>query len=460
MIKLHKTLLILFLFSLSLHGSKIAIIGCGHLGLTMAAVFAQERHHVLCVDVDTEKVTQLKREILPMYEPQLKNLLFHSSKNVKFFNNLLEATQAELFYICVDTPIDAEGNCDCSAVYAAFKDIVSHCSETKSLKVICVKSTVKPGTMRELQNFLMQEKRSNIGLVYNPEFMREGSALADIYENNPIVLASDSLEAMQKIEDSYANSNSTIIKTNFETAELIKYAWNSFSAMRIAYVNELAMMCRSMDADISTVVRGIALSERLLPTESIKPGPGYGGSCLPKETLSFAKVMEQRGISCSIIRQVIASNKQHQERVVTDVCALLDGSENKKIVTLLGLSFKAHTSDIRNAPAIEIIKGLLKKGNLQIRAYDPQAIDSMKKLFPAVSYFTSPYDAIRGTDCIVVLTEWPEIKQMHLKTMAQLCNHKVLFDTKNIYSPQLAKKYNFKYLGMGNGSFMTEDRKN
>ena len=254
--------------------------------------------------------------------------------------------------------------------------------------------------------------------------MREGSAIHDIYTNNPLVLAGESLDAIQKIENMYGNflnHKIKVIKTNFETAEIIKYAWNSFSAMRIAYVNELALLCRALNADISTVVQGLASSERLLPTDVLKPGPGYGGSCLPKDTLSFSKVMKDKGFSSSIIHQVIKSNKNHIERIIQDLFALLGTSKSQKIVTILGLSFKADTNDIRNAPSIDIIRALIEKGII-VKAYDPKAMDNMKELFPHVHYFDSPYEAIKDTDCIVVLTEWEEIKEIDFDKVAVLCN--------------------------------------
>ena len=356
----------------------------------------------------------------------------------------------EIFYICVATPITSNGTCDCSFLYSVFDDIVERCSDTDSFKIICVKSTVPPGTMRKLHEYLVKKKKHTIHLVYNPEFMREGSAIHDI-SNNPIVLAGESLDAMQKIENMYnnfLNHTISVIKTNFETAEMIKYAWNSFSAIRIAYVNELALLCREFNADIQTVVQGLALSEHLLPTDTISPGPGYGGSCLPKDTVSFSTIMEEKGFSSSIIHRVIKSNKNHIARLIQDLFALLEVSEGQKIVTILGLSFKANTNDIRNAPSIDIIRALTEKGII-VKAYDPQAIHNMKELFPHIQYFDSPYEAIKDTDCIVVLTEWKEIKEIDFDKAALLCNKRVIIDTRNIYDTHMLKKHNFTYLNMG-----------
>ena len=359
-----QSMLFLF-FSLSLQGNLVTIVGCGHVGLTLAAVLSHGGHAIICVDIDKEKITGLNNQKLHIYEPQLQDLLFDASRRGKvvFVDDVRRAIDSEIFYICVATPIASDGTCDCSALYSVFHDVVRQCSDASALKIICVKSTVPPGTMRTLHDYLVKEKKHNIHLIYNPEFMREGSAIDDTYTSNPIVLAGESLDALQRIEDMYNNFlNHTVkvIKTNFETAEIIKYAWNSFSAMRVAYVNELALLCRECNADISTVVQGLALSEELLPTGTIKPGPGYGGSCLPKDASSFSKVMEENGFSFSVIHRVIRSNKNHIDRVIQDVLALLEVSEGQKIVTLLGLSFKAHTNDIRNAPSVDIIKTLME----------------------------------------------------------------------------------------------------
>ena len=446
--------LLLFLLPTSIHGSKIAIIGCGYVGLTTASVLSLCGHTITCIDIDTEKILTLSQKKLPLYEPKLKELLFNASKSnaIRFVNDLKQALDAEIFYICVGTPTKSDGSCDCTMLYSVFRDIVRECSNTHSLKIICVKSTVPPGTMRKLHNEIVQEKKETLQMVYNPEFMREGSAIDDVLNNNPLVIAAESQEAIEIVEKVYnalIHSNSKIIKTNFETAELIKYSWNSFSAIRIAYVNELALLGRSFDIDLSLVIQGLALSEKLLPTHSLKPGPGYGGSCLPKDTLSFANILEKNGFSSSMIHQAINSNQKHIAKLIADIFALLGTHKSQKTVTLLGLAFKAHTSDIRNAPSINIIKALLDKG-ITVKAYDPKAINTMSKLFPQIEYFDCPYEAVKNTDCIVALTEWDEIKKLDFEKISKLCHKKVIIDTRNMYDIKELKKQNFTCVTMGN----------
>lgn len=440
-------ILVLFLFNISVYGNQITIIGCGYVGLALASILSRNGHTIVCVDIDKEKITSLNNYTLPFYEPNLDDTLFNAARKgtIIFVDDVERVLESEIFYLCVATPTDATGKCDCSLLNSCFNTIISKVDAAS--KIICIKSTVPPGTMQRLQA-LIKEKKHSIHLVYNPEFLREGSALQDIM-NNPIVIGGESTQAIEKIADLYSNFQTyRIIKTNFETAEILKYAWNSFSAMRITYINELAVLCRKFNADIATVTQGLALSECLLPTAAIKPGPGYGGSCLPKDAAAFAKVMEEQGFSSSIIHQVITSNNNHRKRLISDVCALLGKSEYQKVVTILGLAFKAHTNDIRNSPAIDLIKALIERGII-VKVYDPQAMNSMKELFAHIHYCNSPYQAVQGADCIVVLTDWDEFKEIDFDKIAVLCNKKIIVDTKNIYNPELLKKYNFTLYNYG-----------
>ena len=447
--KIVSKLSLAFLFllgNLTLCAYKITIVGCGYVGLTLASILLNNGHTLECIDVDEIKILALNNKTLPIYETNLHDSLFNStySKNISFTQNINNTTNTEIYYLCVPTPTDASGACNCSYLYAAFDEIVKNCNTTDAT-VICIKSTVPPGTIRTLLPRIPDNKKTTTHVIYNPEFMREGCAIQDIY-NNPIILGTESAYAMQKIENLYTAflpSKINIIRTTFETAEIIKYAWNSFSAIRIAYVNELASFCKLYNADSAAVMLGLALNEKFLPTGSIKPGPGYGGSCLPKDTTSFAQIMEKNKLFHSIISQTIKSNKEHKKRIIANILECLPPSD-LQTVTLLGLSFKANTNDIRSAPSIDIIQALLDQGIL-VKAYDPQAIADMKKLFPTVHYFDSPYEAIKNSDCLVILTEWQEIKELDLNKVASLCNRKIIVDTRNIYDKDQLKHYNFKY---------------
>lgn len=445
-------LLLLFFAHTAMLGAQITIVGCGYVGLTLAALLLDAGHQVDCVEKNGDKYAQLVRHQLYIYEPHLEEMLFAPARmsNLTFYPSLEWVYGARIFYVSVPSPIDASGACDCAFLFEACVEVAQHVMHNDAPIILCVKSTVPPGTMAQVRALLARMGAENIELVYNPEFMREGCALRDIY-TNPVVLGSDSSAAMCAIEELYANLHSEqvpVIKTTFETAEMIKYSWNAFSAIRIAYANELAVLCREVGADVKTVIQGFALSEQLLPTATLKPGPGFGGSCLPKDTRAFATILEQHGFDSSLVHQAIESNRLHKERVIRDIRAALKQCEGEKIVTLLGLSFKANTNDIRNAPAIDIIKALLADG-VTVHAYDPQAMDAMWILFPQVHYFDCPYAAVKNADCVVALTEWHEIKSMDLEQVAAVCPARMLIDTRNMFETVLLKKYGFTYSTMG-----------
>lgn len=441
--KLSLASFLIFMTSVTLCGDRVAIMGCGYVGLTLASLLVNNKHKVVCIDIDNDKILGLKKGELSIYEPQLADALFHSrfTHNLAFSSDIKQASDAEIFYICVATPTDGQGNSDCSFLQSAFNDILKNCRSDIPV-IICVKSTVPPGTIRKLHDSLIQAHKDNINIIYNPEFMREGTALQDMYTNNPVVLGGESLEAIQKIESLYADllrPTIKIIRTNFETAEIIKYAWNSFSALRITFINELALFCKLLDADISTVISGFSLSEDLLPTASIKPGPGYGGSCLPKDVLAFSQIMKKNGFDVSLIHHIEQSNTNIKTKIVNAILSALDQSNPHPIVTLLGLAFKANTNDVRNSPAIDIIEALLER-NITVKAYDPQANNTMKNLFPSVEYFLSPYDAMEDADCVVVLTDWEEIKNIDFDRVLSR-NKKIILDTRNIDSAASLKKH-------------------
>lgn len=283
---------LLVFFHSSVIAKSIAIIGCGYVGLTLAGILLHAGHTIACVEKDSQKVEALKNKNLSIYEPGLEDYIFAQDheQRISFFNSSQEIKDSSIYFMCVSTPIGASGACDLSFLFDACCEFAHSIKKKKESVILCIKSTIPPGTMARVEQLFEALQVPNVELVYNPEFMREGSALRDIYAN-PIVLGAHSRAAADCIEQLYAplhDEQVPRIKTTFETAEMIKYAWNSFSAIRIAYANELALVCRAVQADIKTVIEGFSLSEQLLPTSSIKPGPGFGGSCLPKDTQAFA----------------------------------------------------------------------------------------------------------------------------------------------------------------------------
>lgn len=423
------------------------IIGAGYVGLTLAAILADCGHVILCVDSDKKRINLLKNNTLPIFEPGLDSILFNSfiKKNISFSSEIPRDMKHSIVYLCIGASLNVLGRIDVSTIFSVL-DIIFLCEQPPDL--ICIKSTLPPGTMRSIRQF-MTEKKSLSSLVYHPEFMREGSAISDITDRNPLVLGSDSSKAMDQIESLYIpmlkKKELQIIKTSFETAELIKFGWNGFSALRITYFNELSRLCDQMDGDQAVMLRGIAQSERLLPTDQIKPGCGFGGSCLPKDTLSFSKIFEDFGIFSSLIHQTISSNEEHKKFIIDLILNSLGNPVAGKTVSILGCSFKANTDDIRHSIALPIIERLINEGAL-IRAYDPICLDQIKRFFPHVDCFECPYNAIEQTDCIIVLTDSPEIKQISLDRAKFLARGNLIIDPGAVLNYQNAIEKGFRVI--------------
>jgi|GEM_PF-1336843 len=439
-------------FTTNCFSNQIAVIGSGYVGLITASIFASFGYEVVCVDIDPKKNKLLQNGIVPIFEPGLSQLLFYPdpSRSIQYTDDIKRASRCLIFFICVGTPSDSFGKCDLSYVNAAIDQIVKL---RAGPEIICIKSTVPPGTLRSIQQRLLDQKRDDIQLVYNPEFMRQGSALDDIFTTNPLVIGGDSTMAIKRIEALYKplwdhNSKIEVIKTTFETAELIKYAWNGFSALRITYINELSRLCRDFSGDIFTLIKGVSLSEKLLPTKEIRPGPGYGGSCLPKDTKALARVLEEHAIYSSLVHQTIISNEQHISDLLGSIISSLGDSPSGKVVAVLGMSFKANTDDIRESSSIRIIEQLIKRGVI-IRAYDPLTIQRMKSIFPNILYFDSIYEAAENSDCIVALTDSVEMNNIDLSRIARLVHHKIIIDPRNIFDPKEALDKDFILVNFG-----------
>lgn len=445
----YSALLFIGLFS-KMYGQSVTIIGCGYVGLTLAATLLKKDNQITCFDTDSSKINDLKNKKLPIYEPGLETALFNTQRNGNlFFTNILpQHKDNTIYYICVPTPQKPDSSCDCSFLQSAFNSLVQAYAQYDPL-IICIKSTIPPGTMQTLQDSLSLIQKNNIYLFYNPEFMREGSALEDIYKNNPFIIGGNPSHILQKIEDlhtSCINENSTIIKTDYATAELIKYAWNTFSALRITFIHELSYIAHKLDADIITLLQGLSLSENLLPTQLIKPGPPWGGSCLPKDLHAFVHLFQAHGLSHPLAYHVIKCNDNYALRLINTINEYICFRGPVKRVTILGLAFKANTADIRNSPSQIIISELLTKG-ITVQAYDPHANNEMQKIFPSVSYYNSPYEAIENSDLIIILNDSPEIKNLDLRLAASLCNKKIILDTRALFDKSEINKYGFIFLG-------------
>lgn len=451
---IHFTIALYILFATShIAAEKIAFIGCGYVGLISGAGLAEKcNHHVTCVDINKERVNQLNNGIMPIFEPQLEELTKKNASEGKlhFASDVQTVIQEnDIIFITVGTPMDEEGSADLSAVYAVAKTIAENLNR---YKIICIKSTVPIGTHAHIEKIIREyaPAHATYDIVSNPEFLREGSAFEDFFERNPIIIGCDSENPLYRLEQLYiplVSKNVKVIKTDNATAEMVKYAHNCFLATRIAFVNELALLCNETGADIHSAIQIMSEGEHMYPTGRLRPGPGIGGSCLPKDTRALARNAKQYGVDLTLIETTIASNDHQKEKMISYITDLIGNPKNKTI-GLLGLSFKAKTDDIRYSPAITVIDHFQKSGS-KIKAYDPQAMDNMKKLFPEVEYCQNPQEACSNVDIIVVLTEWNEFKHIDLEECAARTKQKNILDARNIYNPKKLVQLGFTVKNLG-----------
>ncbi len=433
----------------------IAMIGTGYVGLVSGAGLADFGMQVICVDKDADRIHGLNRGEIPFYEPGLEELVERNVKNgrLSFTTDLKMAVENSLvIFIAVGTPDDGQGKTDLSQVEDVAKRLAQAIDD---YKVIVIKSTVPVGTNRRFKEMIQANLKKDIAVdvVSNPEFLREGSAIEDFMRPNRVVLGSDSAQALAIVKDIYRVLyliEAPFVSTNLETAELIKYASNAFLATKISFINEVANICEKVGADVHDVARAMGLDKRIGP-KFLHSGPGYGGSCFPKDTLAFADLGKTLGSPASIVEAVIAVNRSQRARMITKIENAI-GPLDGKVVGVLGLTFKPNTSDVRESPALDIVKALLRKG-AQIRAYDPAGMDEFQKVVndEKISYWENAYEAARGAEALVFLTEWNEFRNLDLKKLKEALTKPVILDLRNIYEPERVTDLGFKYMGVGRG---------
>jgi len=432
---------------------KVAIIGTGYVGLIMGSGLAKMGHTVICSDIDQRKIDMLKKGQMPIYEPGLVTVTKsgYGAKRLFFTTDVARAVrESDIVMIAVGTPMGDSGEADLKYLKSAIKTVGENLN---SYKVVCIKSTVPVGTNKKMKAFLKECARTDdFDIASNPEFLRAGNALKDLFEDNPIVVGSDSEKALQIMQELYSplikSKNTPFIKTNLESAETIKYAWNTLVAVKVAYVNELSRFCNACGADIFKVVEGIGHEDIVLPFKKVRPGPGFGGSCLPKDTRAFISMAEQCGVDMAMIKGILQSNALQKKEPLKQLYKLLDGCVEGKTIGILGLSFKANTDDIRKSPAIDIIAQLQKDGAI-VKAYDPQAMNNMKRLFPEIKYCDSVRDVVKDVDALIVLTEWQEFKGIDLEDVGNCMKNKVIVDGRNIFDPRDLKDSGFEFGNIG-----------
>ncbi len=431
---------------------KIAMIGSGYVGLVSGACFADFGHDVVCVDKDDHKITQLNDNIMPIYEPGLASLV---KKNVdagrlRFSNDLAEAVKGcQAVFIAVGTPSRrGDGHADLSYVYAASAEIADAVDPGT---VIVTKSTVPVGTGDEVQRIIAEAQPNlKFAVVSNPEFLREGAAIVDFKRPDRIVVGSDdewARDVMRAIYRPLFLNESPILFTSRRSSELIKYAANAFLATKITFINEMADLCEKLGADVQDVSRGIGLDNRI-GSKFLHAGPGYGGSCFPKDTLALLKTAQDNEVPVRIVSAVVEANDMRKRAMGRKIIHALGGDARGKKVAIFGLTFKPNTDDMRDAPSISIVQTLLDAG-AEISAHDPEGMAEAAKIMPDVVMANSAYDAAIGADIIAIVTEWDAYRALDFVRLGNAVNQKILLDMRNIYHPAEVQAAGFQSISIG-----------
>ena len=429
---------------------QICVVGVGYVGLVTGACFADLGNRVIALDVNEERIANLKKGIMPIYEPGLEELVERNVKagRLTFTTSYKEAVKGtEFAFIAVGTPSGVNGEADLQYVAAAAKSIAENMTGPL---IIINKSTVPVGTGDWVADIVKdaQPKPNDFWVVSCPEFLREGSAIADFMNPHRTVLGSLHREAAEKVAQLPLPLRAPIVITDLRTAEMIKYASNAFLATKISFINEVANICEALGADVKEVAAGMGYDKRIGPM-FLDAGLGWGGSCFPKDVLALAYMAEEKGLDPKILNNTMDVNYERRKEAVAHIDTMTGGVKGKTI-GLLGLAFKPNTDDMRDAPSIDIAQDLTAAG-AHVRGYDPVAMDVARSILPAVEMFNDPYSMADGCDALMVITEWNEFKQLDLDKIRGLLKSPVIFDGRNIYDPAMMKELGFKYRGMGRG---------
>ncbi len=429
----------------------IAVVGTGYVGLVTGACFAEFGVEVTCVDVDKEKIDRLNQGIIPIYEPGLDKIVEKNSSagRLHFTTDIKSAVEQSLvIFLAVGTPPCEDGSPDMSFYQSAAKDIAENMN---GYKVLVTKSTVPVGTGKWLREFVSknQKLKTNFGVASNPEFLREGAAIEDFMRPDRVVIGSNEEDAIAIMKDLYRPLyliETPVVITSLESAELIKYAANAFLATKITFINEIANLCDAIGCDVHDVARGMGMDNRI-GKKFLHPGPGYGGSCFPKDTRALTTVADQFGVETLIVDSVIEANERQRKAMIPKIEKLVGDLSGKKIA-VLGLSFKPETDDMRESPAIDIIKELQNRG-ATVKAFDPVAMEEAKHSLPDIEFATDEFDAIEGADVLVFLTEWNQFRALDMEKVKRLLKSPKIADLRNIYEPSDMREMGFEYVGVG-----------
>ena len=431
---------------------NITMIGSGYVGLVSGACFADFGHNVICVDSDGSKIERLKRGEIPIYEPGLDELVANNvtQNRLSFTTDLAPAVKgADAVFIAVGTPSRrGDGHADLSYVYAAAKTIAS---ALDGFTVVVNKSTVPVGTGDEVERIIRDANpKADFAVVSNPEFLREGAAIDDFKRPDRVVIGAEDPRAREVMEEIYrplSLNAPPLLFVGRRTSELTKYAANAFLATKITFINEIADLCEKVGADVQEVARGIGLDNRI-GKKFLHAGPGYGGSCFPKDTLALIKTGQDEGAALRIVETVVAVNDARKRAMARKIIQALGGSVRGKRIALLGLAFKPNTDDMRDAPSLAIVASLAGDG-AQVHAYDPESMEQARPLMPDVTFHDDAYAAIEGADALAIVTEWDAFRALDLDRVKNLLKTPIIIDLRNIYRPAEIRKRGFAYVSVG-----------
>ena len=431
---------------------RVAMIGTGYVGLVSCACFADFGHVVTCVDKDASKIERLHQNIMPIYEPGLNTLVEKNVKDERLFftTDAKEAVaDADAVFIAVGTPSRrGDGHADLSYVYGAAEEIAELMS---GFTVVVTKSTVPVGTGDEVEEIIRKTRPdADFAVVSNPEFLREGAAIKDFKIPDRVVVGTDDERAKAVMEELYRPlylNETPMVFTSRRTSELIKYAANAFLAVKITFINEMADLCEAVGANVQEVSRGIGLDGRI-GKKFLNAGPGYGGSCFPKDTLALTKTANDYESPVRIVDPVVDVNAERKKAMAGKVIAAMGGDVSGKSIGVLGLAFKPNTDDMRDAPSLDIIPALINAG-ASVKAYDPEAMEEASHMMDGITYAQNPYDALEGADAMVIITEWDQFRALDLERVKSTLNGNVVVDLRNIYSPEDMQRRGFEYSSIG-----------
>ena len=437
----------------------IAMIGAGYVGLVTGACFSEFGHDVTCIDRDEARIKKLNAGDMPIYEPGLEEVVAGSVKSgrLSFATGLEDAVKdADAVFIAVDTPnSEGNGDADLGNVFAVAEKIAA---ALDGYTVVVTKSTVPVGTGREVEKIIRGlNADADFDVVSNPEFLREGSAIGDFLRPDRVVIGTGSERARDTMRHLYRPLfliETPILFTTRPTAEMIKYAANAFLATKITFINEIADLCEVTDADVQDVAKGIGLDGRIGP-KFLHAGPGYGGSCFPKDTLALVRTAGEAGHPLRIVEAVTIVNDERKGRMAVKIIAACGGSVDDKVIAVLGLTFKPNTDDMREAPSLGIIAGL-QAGGAKIRAFDPEGMDEAKALLDGVEWCEDAYDAVTGAEALTIVTEWNEFRALDLERVKSLMKSPVMVDLRNIYDPDEMAAAGFRYTCVGRARAVSE----